>query len=57
MINGRREFFNVTLEEIENVVKANYDKTVEFIKIPQAEQYRESQKIIEQINQNSAHFS
>ena len=57
MINGRREFFNVTLEEIEDVVKANYDKTVEFIKIPQAEQYRESQKIIEQINQNSAHFS
>ena len=50
MINGRREFFNVTLEEIEEVVKANYDKTVEFIKIPQAEQYRESQKIIEQIN-------
>lgn len=50
MINGRREFFNVTLEEIEEVVKANYDKTVEFIKIPQAEQYRESQKIIEQLN-------
>ncbi len=49
MINGRREFFNVTLEEIEEVVKANYDKTVEFIKIPQAEQYRETQKIIEQI--------
>lgn len=51
MINGRREFFRVTLEEIESVVKANYDKTVEFIKIPQAEQYRESQKIIERLNQ------
>lgn len=50
MINGRREFFNVTLEEIEEVVKLNYDKTVEFIKIPQAEQYRESKKIIEQLN-------
>lgn len=50
MINGRREFFNVTLEEIEEVVKANYDKTVEFIKVPQAEQYRESQKIIEKLN-------
>ena len=45
MVNGRREFFQVTLEEIEEVVKANYDKAVEFIKIPQAEQYRESQKI------------
>ncbi len=52
MINGRREFFNVTLEEIEEVVKANYDKTVEFVKHPQAEQYRESQKIINQINNN-----
>lgn len=49
MINGRREFFNVTLEEIEQVVKENYDKTVEFVKIPQAEQYRESKKIIEQL--------
>lgn len=49
MINGRREFFNVTLEEIEEVVKANYDKTVEFVQIPQAEQYRESQKIIKSL--------
>lgn len=49
MINGRREFFNVTLEEIEEVVKANYDKTVEFVKIPQAEQYRESQKILKSL--------
>lgn len=47
MINTRREFFNVTLEEIENVVKANFDKTVEFIKDPPAEQYRESLKIKE----------
>lgn len=45
MVNERREFFHVTLEEIEEVVKTNYDKTVEFIKIPQAEQYRESQKL------------
>lgn len=50
MINQRREFFNVTLEEIESVVKANFDKTVEFNKIPDAEQFRESLKIREQIN-------
>lgn len=50
MVNARREFFNVTLDEIEDVVRKNYDKTVDFIKIPQAEQYRESQKIIEQLN-------
>ena len=50
MVNARREFFNVALDEIEDVVRKNYDKTVDFIKIPQAEQYRESQKIIEQLN-------
>ena len=47
MINGRREFFRVTLDEIKNVVNENYDKTVDFIMIPQAEQYRETQKIID----------
>ncbi len=45
MINWRREFFNVSLDEIEKVVKANHDKSVEFAKIPVAEQFRESQKI------------
>ena len=47
MVNKRREFFNVTLKEIEEVVKANYDKTVDFKKIPDAEQYRESIKMKE----------
>ena len=45
MINYRREFFNVTLDEIKEVVYKNYDKTVEFIDYPDAQQYRESQKI------------
>lgn len=45
MVNTRREFFHVTLEEIEEVVQKNFDKTVEFTKIPSAEQYRESQII------------
>lgn len=45
MVNQRREFFNVTLDEIKAVVKANYDKTVEFIDVPDAEQYRVSQKM------------
>ena len=42
MVNPRREFFNVTLDEIKDVVKKNYDKTVEFIDLPDAEQYRMS---------------
>lgn len=49
MINTRREFFNVTLDEIEEVVKKNYDKTVEFTRLAPAEQYRESLKIKEQL--------
>lgn len=45
MVNQRREFFNVTLNEIKEVVRKNYDKTVEFIEYPDAQQYRESPKI------------
>ena len=51
MINTRREFFHVTLEEIEAVVKKNFDTTVEFTKIPNAEQYRESQMMRRQLGQ------
>ena len=47
MVNNRREFFKVPLNEIEKVVKENYDKTVEFKRIPEAQQYRESLKILE----------
>ena len=41
-INHRREFFNVTLDEIKQVVRQNFDKTVEFVDIAPAQQYRES---------------
>lgn len=50
MINNRREFFAVTLEEIEDVVKANFDKTVDFIQMPEANQYRESLKLREALS-------
>ena len=45
MVNQRREFFNVTLDEIKEVVKQNFDKTVEFFDVPDAEQYRVSMKM------------
>ncbi len=45
MVNHRREFFNVTLDEIKKVINDNYDKTVEFVDVPDAEQYRISQKM------------
>lgn len=41
-INQRREFFYATLDEIKAVVKKNYDKTVEFVDVAPAEQFRES---------------
>ena len=45
MVNQRREFFRVSLDEIKEVVRNNYDKTVEFIDVPNAEQYRISMKM------------
>ena len=42
MVNNRREFFQVPLDEIKRVVRENFDNTVEFVDIPDAEQYRQS---------------
>lgn len=50
MVNTRREFFHVTLNEIKDVVKKNFDKTVEFIDVPDAEQYRISLKMHQEMN-------
>ena len=44
-INTRKEFFNVTLPEIEKVVKEHHNATVTFTQIALAEQYRQSLKI------------
>ncbi len=48
MVNHRREFFHVTLDEIKKVIRENYDKTVEFVDVPDADQYRASVKIREE---------
>ena len=42
LINRRREFFHVTLEEIEHVVRTNFSKPVEFIELADAPEYRQS---------------
>ena len=47
-VNQRREFFNVSLDEIKKVVKENYDRSVEFVELAPAEQYRESIKLREE---------
>lgn len=41
-INLRREFFHVSLDEIKAEVRKNFDKTVEWVDVPEAEQYRQS---------------
>lgn len=44
-VNSRKEFFNVTLDEIKEVVEKNFDKTVEYTKYAEAMEYRQSLKI------------
>lgn len=47
LVNNRKEFFMTDLDEIKKIVRENFDKTVEFIDIPAAEQYRLSLKMRE----------
>lgn len=42
MINGRKEFFRVPLNEIKEEVKKHHEKLIEIKDIPEAEQYRET---------------
>ena len=44
-VNNRKEFFRVSLEEIQKEVEKNHNKTVEFTLLAEAEEYRESLKI------------
>ena len=41
-VNPRKEFYAVDIDEIEKVVKENYNDTVQFTKIPNAYEYRQS---------------
>ncbi len=41
-VNGRKEFFRADLNQIEAVIRANYDAVVEMVHAAPAEQYRES---------------
>lgn len=53
-VNQRREFFNVTLEEIKKVVKENFDKSVEFVELAPAQQYRESILLRKKVQQQDS---
>lgn len=45
LVNQRREFFRCSLDEIKDAVIRNYDKTVEFVDFPDADQWRTSEKM------------
>lgn len=47
-VNPRKEFFRVSLDKIESVVKREHNATVQFTKIAQADQYRRSLALAEQ---------
>ncbi|EQB3099684.1 DUF4041 domain-containing protein [Clostridium botulinum] len=44
-INSRKEFFKVSLSEIEQIVKIKHNKIVQFTKLAQAEEYRQTLKL------------
>lgn len=46
-INSRKEFFNVSLEEIEEIVH-KYNMEAQFIRVPPAEEFRKTQAILAQ---------
>lgn len=52
LVNNRKEFFNVSLSEIETVAK-KISVDAEFIEMAEARQYRESQAIREQMQQQN----
>lgn len=52
-VNNRKEFYKIPLKEIEKLVKQYHDKTVTFEYVAPAEQYRETLKINESINEMS----
>lgn len=45
-LNPRKEFYNIDLSKIKDIVKRNYNATVNFIDYPEAEEYRESIKML-----------
>lgn len=45
-VNQRKEFFRASIEDIENIIRSNFDAVVEVVHEAPAEQYRESLRLI-----------
>ena len=56
MLNYRKEFFNVSLDEIEQKIK-DFGFDAEFVRLPEAMEYRETLAIIEKLNAPQEHKS
>lgn len=50
-VNYRKEYFKVTLDEIEQVIREKYEREIDFIKFPEAQEYRETKSILKLIEQ------
>ena len=49
-VNNRKEFFNITIEQIHDALDKYDNRTFEFREIPEAEEYRKSLEIAEKIS-------
>ena len=45
-LNPKKEFYNVDLNAIKEIVNRNYNSTVNFIDYPEAKEYRESIRLL-----------
>jgi len=52
LINTRKEYFNVTLEEIKSVVNEVHDSHIEFTIAAEAEEYRETLALLRKVNES-----
>ena len=50
-VNNRKEYFNITIDDVKDVLKNYQNLTFDFHEIPDAIEYRESCKIKQSISQ------
>lgn len=53
LVNQRKEFFNIGIDEIEKVVKETTDSEIKFTKIAEAQEFRESSHMLSLLNQGN----
>lgn len=51
MVNLRKEYFKVSLEEIEKIIKNRTEEEIEFTQIAEAKEYRETLSLLESLSQ------